>query len=402
MGPRVLIVAPRLDVGGAEMHLTRILPELRRQGLDVSVFVMARGGRLESKLTERGVPVSGMQPFTASRAIRSLRGWFALRRELQKQKPDIVHFFLPEAYLVGAAASLGLPGLTRIMSRRSLALYQRNHPLLASVERRVHQSMAALLGNSSAVVAELIGEGAAGDKVGLIHNGIDLPPLPSPERRAAIRDELGIPDDAFVIAVIANLIPYKGHDDLLEGLGRVRDRLREPWRLILTGRDEGIGDKLRDKAETLGIGRNILWLDERADAQAPLEAADLAVLPSHEEGFSNSLLEKMARGLPVVATRIGGNIDAVVDGETGRLVPIKDPQALGEAIVGLYEDAAMRARFGAAARARVEQLFSLSACVRRYLNLYRGIRGAGVTPIVQIIDPPIASGAHIVHTPSAA
>ncbi len=401
MGPRVLIVAPRLDVGGAEMHLTRVLPELRREGLDVSVFVMARGGRLESKLVERGVPLSGV-PFTASRLLRSLRAGRALRRELRRQKPDIVHFFLPEAYLVGTAASLGVARLARVMSRRSLALYQRNHPLLASVERRFHRTMAVLLGNSTAVVTELIGEGAAADRVGLIHNGIDVPPLPTAERRAAIRGELGIPDEAFVIALIANLIPYKGHDDLLDGLGRIRDRLREPWRLILTGRDEGIGERLRNKAEMLGIGRNILWLDERADAQAPLDAADLAVLPSHEEGFSNSLLEKMARGLPVVATRIGGNTDAVVDGETGRLVPIKDPQALGEAILSLYVDAALRARFGAAARARVEQLFSLSACVRRYLNLYRGIGGAGVTPIVQIIDPPIASGAHIVHTPSAA
>lgn len=80
-----------------------------------------------------------------------------------------------------------------------------------------------------------------------------------------------------------------------------------------------------------------MWLGERADAQALIAAADIGVAPSHEEVFSNSLIEKMAHGLPVIATRVGGNIDAVVDGETGWLVPVSDAVALGEAITALHE-----------------------------------------------------------------
>jgi glycosyltransferase involved in cell wall biosynthesis len=187
--------------------------------------------------------------------------------------------------------------------------------------------------------------------------------------------------------VIANLIPYKGHADLFAALANVRERLHGPWRLVLIGRDEGVGPELKQQAELLGISPNILWLGERPNAQATLAAADLGVLPSHQEGFSNSLIEKMAHALPVVATRAGGNSDAVVDGESGCLVPIADPGALGAAIIALYEDAGLRTRMGAAARLRVERLFSLKVCVGRYLNLYRGITSNAGAPVARLIDP---------------
>jgi glycosyltransferase involved in cell wall biosynthesis len=298
-----------------------------------------------------------------------------------------LHFFLPEPYLIGSIAAAGLGGVIKIMSRRSLADYQRNHRLLALLERYLHRSTNALIGNSSAIAAQLVQECECSEKVGVIHNGIEPSPLPDRQARAARRRELGIPDDAFVIAVIANLIPYKGHADLFAALANVRERLRGPWRLILIGRDEGIGRDLQRQAELTGISPNILWLGERSDPQVLLAAADLGVLPSHQEGFSNSLIEKMAHALPVVATRVGGNSDAVVDGESGRLVPVADPTALGAAIVAFYEDPGLRTRLGAAARLRVEHLFTLDACVRRYLNLYLGIVANAGAPVAGLIDP---------------
>ena len=384
--PRVLFVAPRLDAGGAEIHLVRVIPQLRRAGLDASLFTIARGGRFEDDLTAAGVPVLGVE-MSGVRPVRSLRVAHALHREIRNLKPDILHFFLPEPYLIGSIAAAGLGRMIRIMSRRSLADYQRNHLLLARLERYLHHSTNALIGNSSAVAAQLIQECAHPEKVGVIHNGIDVPPLPDRQARAACRLELGIAENAFVIAVIANLIPYKGHADLFAALANGRERLRGPWRLILIGRDEGFGRTLRRQAELLGISSNILWVGECSDPQAMLAAADLGVLPSHQEGFSNSLIEKMAHALPIVATRAGGNTDAVVDGESGCLVPIANPEALGAAITALYENAGLRVRMGAAARLRVERLFTLEACVRRYLNLYRGIVASPETPVAQLIDP---------------
>jgi glycosyltransferase involved in cell wall biosynthesis len=367
--PRVLVVTHRLNIGGTEMHLTRVLPELRRQGVDVSVFVLARGGKLEAPLVAKGVPLIG-PPDSGRRWLQSLRAGLALRRELRRQRPDIIHFFLPEPYLLGMLASAGLRHMVRIMSRRSLAVYQQSYVMLGRLERWLHRFTDVLLGNSTAVVEELVAECGDRSKVGLIYNGIDVPPAATPDRRMALRREFGIPADAFVIVVNANFIAYKGHADLFEALGQMKDRIARPWRLLLIGRDLGMAAALRQKATALGLADNVVWLEEYMNAPTVLPAADIAVVPSHQEGFSNSLIEAMACALPVIATRVGGNIDAIVDGESGLLVPARDSTALMAAISRLRDDIMLRQRFGAAARSRVKALFSLDTCVQRYLKLY--------------------------------
>jgi glycosyltransferase involved in cell wall biosynthesis len=102
-------------------------------------------------------------------------------------------------------------------------------------------------------------------------------------------------------------------------------------------------------------------------------------LSSHQEGFSNTILEAMAAGLPMVVTNVGGNAEAVIDGETGLVVPAHDPPAFAEAIVLIARDPLLRQRYGAAGRKRVESLFLLDACAARYEALYRGLR-QGKTP----------------------
>lgn len=371
--PRILVVAPRLDLGGTEIHLSRVLPLLCAHGLDVSVFAVAPGGRLEPRLTEAGVPVlSGIE--SGPRILRDLVAVVALRKAIERIKPDILHCFLAEPYLIGSLAGIRT-GVIRIMSRRSLANYQDNHPLLGSVERRLHRATHALIGNSIAVAEQLRVECSNLEKVAVIYNGVEIPSPQDRQARDSQRRALGIADDAFVMIIIANLIGYKGHADLLAALAGARANLAEPWCILMVGRDNGLGESLRGQAEQLGIAPNIRWLGERTDVSPLLAAADVGILSSHEEGFSNSLLEKMAAGLPVVATRVGGNMDAVEDGMTGLLVPPHDPPALGAAIVTLRDDVQRRMSFGAAARLRVERLFSLETCVQRYLTLYRGLLG---------------------------
>ncbi len=106
----------------------------------------------------------------------------------------------------------------------------------------------------------------------------------------------------------------------------------------------------------------MVWIEGRSDAQTPLAAADVGILPSHEEGVSNSLIEMMAGALPVIATRVGGNVDAIVDGESGLLVPVKGAAALAAAIAKLHGDPALRRSMGAAARARRRAFFARRLC----------------------------------------
>lgn len=382
--PRVLVVTARLDIGGTEQHLLRVLPLLRREGLDVSLYVLERGGKLEETMVQGGVSVSGPVR-RMPRHLHALSTAMHLRRHVQHLRPGILHVYLSEPYLVGSLAAFGQP-LHRIMSRRSLNVYQRKRPILAWLERRLHAGSVALLGNSSAVVADLLGECGDGRRVGLIRNGLAMPAAIDADQRLKAREQLQLPADSMVFAVNANLIPYKGHRDLFEALGRISDRLPPAWHLMLIGRDQGLGEDLRRMAQDRGFADHVIWLGERRDAQELLAAADILVLPSHEEGFSNSLIEAMGRGLPVIATSVGGNVDAVTHDATGLLVPPRDPVALGGAMLRLSQDTALRHRLGAAARARVLADFTIEDCVRRYLNLYAGAALYGRRPIQDLID----------------
>lgn len=383
--PRILLVTKKMVMGGAERHLAQLLPGLKARGLAVELFVLERDGELEGELAKAGVTVSGPSRHSG-RARHLLTSAAALYRRIRETRPDIVHFFLPEPYLVGAVVAIAARHPINVMSRRSLAHYQHRYPWLGRVERLLHRRMAALLGNSKAVVEELVSEAGDRHKIGLIHNGVTAAHQPSDQARAEQRVNLGIPADAFVMTIVANLFHYKGHSDLLTALGAVALRLPSPWRLIVVGRDEGEGPRLRLQAERLGIVDRILWLGERRDVEDILSATDVGLLVSHQEGFSNALIEMMGQGMPVVATAVGGNLDAIVDGQSGLLVPPRDPAALGTAILTLASDPVKRQAIGRIARDRVLELFSQDACVTRYERLYCGIAGHSRQPIQALID----------------
>jgi glycosyltransferase involved in cell wall biosynthesis len=372
---RLLVVVTGLGVGGTERHLLAVLPRLRAHGFAPHVACLRSGGGLAPDFVAAGIEVAelsgGGGPAGVAHALPRLRAW------LSRQRPAIAHFFLPEAYLLGGLATLGLGGLVRVMSRRSLNRYQRNHPLAARVEAWLHGRMDAVLANSEAVAAELRAEGAPAERLHVIANGLIFRPGGD---RAATRATLGLAPDALVIVVVANLIAYKGHADLLDALAMARPRLPRPWMLLCAGRDDGIGADLAARAAAAGLGDHVRFLGQRGDVPALLAASDIAVSASHEEGSSNAVLEAMAAGLAVIATDVGGSAEAIQPGTGGLLVPPRDPGALGAALLSLAGDPDLRARLGDAARIRATRDFSLDACVERYAALYRGLLALKATP----------------------
>jgi glycosyltransferase involved in cell wall biosynthesis len=258
------------------------------------------------------------------------------------------------------------------MGRRSLNNYQRRqHPQLARIETWLHRSMDLIVGNSRRVVRQLVEEeGVPETKTRLIYNGLDLARFSQLRDRNVVRSALDLDPDTFVMVIVANLIPYKGHADLLAALGHVKSQLPENWALLIVGRDNGIGSVLAEQARELGIDGHVRFLGQRSDIPDLLGAADMGLLSSHEEGFSNAILEKMAAGLPVIATDVGGNSEAIVEGVTGLLVPPRDPEIFGAAIVKLRSDRALARRMGDAGKARVCKEFSIDRCVRQYEQLY--------------------------------
>jgi glycosyltransferase involved in cell wall biosynthesis len=287
---------------------------------------------------------------------------------LRRWRPDVVHFYLPGPYLVGAPVSLAVGTPVKIMSRRSLSCYQERRPVVARLEPFLHRHMDAIVGNSRAVVGELAAEGIPGEKLRLIYNGIELSDsLPG---RADARRKLGLGTETLVGLMVANLISYKGHIDLIEALGRISQYLPSGWRFLFAGRDQGLRPKLERLVAERRIGDNVQFLGEYPDVSTLFAVADFAVLSSWEEGFSNVVLEAMMAGLPMVVTDVGGNPEAVLDGETGFVVPPREPAALGQAMLRLAQDAGLSRRLGEAGRARVKREFAIERCVDAHHALY--------------------------------
>jgi glycosyltransferase involved in cell wall biosynthesis len=377
MDRRLLYVIGSLEVGGAEQHLVQVACQLKERGWNPELYAFTTGGPLSSHLQEAKIPVFGlssawMNSFPCKRLVARFRliatfvflAWIMLVR-----RPALVHFFLPGAYIIGGVVSLFTFTRPRVMSRRSRNFYQQKHPYMTKIELFLHGHMDAVCGNSLAVVNDLKVEGVEAKKLHLIYNGIDLKRFSQIDPRNSLRQKLKIEENALVLICIANLIPYKGHRDLLEALAEARSLLPQSWACLCIGRDDGIGADLKVLATELGIEDNVRWLGGRSDVPNLLSCADIGILCSHEEGFSNAVLEGMAAGLPMIVTDVGGNAEAVIDRITGRVVPPRHPSRLAQAILEMAADT-KRGEMGKLGCERVSEKFSLTSCVDQYEALY--------------------------------
>ncbi len=377
---RILFVIGSLGVGGAENHLVKVAIALKKRGWEPEVFVLSLGGPLTKNLVEGCVPIRGLKcPQWIKLILRNekLQARFCLIlaaiflfRSIFVFRPHIIHFFLPAAYVIGGVVSLLISIPVKIMSRRSLRHYQVRHPIFARLERHLHRHMTYVCGNSKAVVRELVEEEISPERVRLIYNGVDVTIYEEPFDRVVARSQENLDAETIVFVMVANLIPYKGHTDFINALAGIRKKLTVPWTALIVGRDDGIGDELRALAESAGLHKNIRFLGSRDDVPRLLRISDIGVLCSHEEGFSNAIIEAMAAGLPLVVTDVGGNAEAVQHETTGYVVPAADPASLGSALLALASDAD-RAQMGVRGKQRAAGLFDFHQSVKGYESLYR-------------------------------
>jgi sugar transferase (PEP-CTERM/EpsH1 system associated) len=208
-------------------------------------------------------------------------------------------------------------------------------------------------------------------KIQRIYNGVDTSHY-APGDRAEIRTALGVRVDAPVVGTVGRLDPVKDQAGLLEAFAR----LRTNDSVLLVVGDGPCRADLHSRAATLGIGDRVRFLGARKDVAHVLRAMDVFVLPSIAEGISNTILEAMATGLPVVATRVGGNPELVSPTVTGELVPRQRPGALADAIDGYLENPARRLAHGTQARTRALDAFGLNTMRDAYADLYDELGGA--------------------------
>lgn len=367
----LLIITRSLDVGGTERHLLEILPRLNASNFDVHVYPLYTEGSLTSSFAEAGLIKNN-----TNKNNNRLSNLISLALKIRKLNP-IVHCFLPEPYLIGGSIALTQKAKAVLMSRRSRNHYQHQHPIATWYERHLHHHMDALVGNSQRVVQDLLDEGAPAERVRLIYNGINVNRFPSSrdriEIRRSVRAKLNISEHTLLFICVANLFSYKGHADLLEAIASLGTSFLSTSILLLVGRDAGEYQSLKTQAFSLGISNQICFLGERQDIPDLLAASDIGVLTSHEEGFSNAVLEMMAAGLAVIATNVGGNSEAIFDNKCGNIVQAHQPLDIAAAMHSLLRDPNRRRAMGEAARQRIIDKFSLDACSAAYSNMYEEI-----------------------------
>ena len=373
---KICVVIGSLDVGGTETHLARVLPDLLSSQLEISVYCISRPGFYAESLKKAGiniiyVPWLGTlaRRFFIFKPLLLLLAPLFFTMHIFVQKFDIIHFFLPASYILLGPLSLIHKRSKKVMSRRSLNLYQKQYPaIVRSIECWLHTRMDFVTGNSHAIIKQLIhDENIPESKLSLIYNGINIPNIPQ-EARKRIRDSFNIPHDCIIMTIVANLIPYKGHKDLLKACSMLQS---DNWRLLIVGQDSAhIQKELEDLANRYQINRQVLFVGQRHDVAEVLAASDIGLLTSHQEGFSNSVLEGMAASLPMIVTDVGGNSEAITDGVTGFVIPVKSPRAICDAMKMLLDDPEKRANMGHQAQLRARSHFSHDGCVRQYINLY--------------------------------
>ena len=369
---------PNIEAGGAERHVLSLARLLDRSRFSPLLITTAGGGTLLPSFREL-LPVTVMGDPAHARRFRPGPAEHArtlgrlVRIFRAGGAPDIVHTYLAAANVLGPVAAR-LAGVPRvIVSKRSGTFYQAQYPLLRHMERIGNLLADVVMVNSDAVFQEVARtERHCEGKFRRIYNGVGSIPPWTPEEIASFRAREGLPPRAPVVVCVSNFFDYKGHDDLVNALAKIAGDFPDAT-CVLIGRDAGSLEATRALARDLGVLPRLRFAGLRSDVSDFLRAADLFVHPSHQEGFSNAILEAMAAGLPVVACDVGGNPEAVIDGKTGRLVSPRCPERLAEAMSELLGDGGKCRIMGEAGRRRAEERFSLGQMVAEVEAMYESL-----------------------------
>jgi glycosyltransferase involved in cell wall biosynthesis len=368
--------APAAD-GGAERQAQQLAEALAARGRTVGV-VTTGGTGAPARETLNGVHVRRVGT-VARRGLVSLTFLPSLAVFLLTRGRRYAVWHVHQAfyhYLIAVA-------LARLLGRRCVVKTAASGPYgdiarlrgskLGGAVLRALPAAHAVVSLNRELSGELAQVGVDRQRARIIRNGVDLERWrpPGDRERAAARRAFGVPSDAVLVVYVGRLARPKGVDVLLDAWRRLEQRPTS-GQLLLAGDGQDGAEYRRFAAAHL---RHARFLGRLPDVQELLRGADVLVLPSLSEGLSNAVLEAMAMGLPVVATRIAGLDEQVQDGVTGLLVPAGDAAALGAALERLMNDPDRRVALGRAGRGVVERQFSFATMVAAYEDLYREVTG---------------------------
>ena len=373
---RIVFVIPSLTRGGAERQLQELVRGLNRTRFEPTLVLFERDHQayryeIDSSVERTlslNVPAGGN--FRLHRAPAMLVAATRLARLLRELRPDVLHTFLPAAAMVGGIAARLTNVPVFIVGRRSMTgLYRRKSRLLSWLDRMPLRVASALVGNCEAIAAEAVAiDRLDRGRVFTVYNGVDAGVFHE-GAEPLLRQQLGFGPDDVVFGAIANFDARKRHIDLVRAAQQLRETSRRA-KFLMVGADRGELASLQSEIRGHGLEDSFVIRPVTREPERFHRAIDVYVSASETEGMSNSILEAMASGKPVIATAVGGNPELIRNGSTGYLVPPYAPEAIAAGARVLMNDPVLRFRMGSNARRTVEQRFSTAAMVSASEDLY--------------------------------
>ena len=363
---RILHTVYSLDPGGMENGIVNVANRLDPGRFRVAVCCLERRGAFADRLPS-SVEVSaiGRQPGFSLAIVR------ALRREIARLRPDVIHSHNLGPLIYSGLATFG--GLT-------VPLLQGEHAELTAAERTprrmgmrrvLYRCCRAVHSVGTGLNEHLLGLGFPPSKLCTIVNGVDTVRFrpPEPAEQGEIRRAQGIPADALVIGIVGRFGPFKRHRELIAAFEEVAEK-HPRVHLLIVGGGGPEETSARARAQASPQAARIHLTGFQRDPSVFYRAMDLLAVPSVNEGLSNAVLEAMASGVPVLGHSVCGNADAIASGTDGILANLAEPASIGPALGEALAAPDRLAAMGTAARCKIQTDFSLDKMVREYEALY--------------------------------
>jgi len=376
---RVVYFSDAPYFGGAEKYLELLISALRSDLFEPRVLTTSGAGlqSFRERLARMGVETAE----THLAGPYDVRGYLKFAAIIRKWKPDLLHINLPGTYnaQAGLVAPIArLSGCRRVVTTEHLAMVERLWKRHLA-KRFSNLFVTAVISITQSNVGFLTRvHGISPSRIVVIRNGVNITELDATVR-ARIRPALGLDDSTFVFLAVGSLTERKGHRYLLDAFARLSASGSVRTALLIVG--EGAEEAaLRAKCTELNLDKRVFFLGHKEDVQSLILDSDCMVVPSTMEGMPFVILEAMAGVKPVIASRIYGIPEVVVEGETGLLVPPGEADPLHNAMQRLARDRELSSNMGAAGRRRIELHFSHERMAREVESVYNTILSGGQLP----------------------
>lgn len=355
---RILQVVSSSATSGAEHHTVVLARLLAKDGHYVEVVCPPIPWMLDA-LAAAGIPTHPID----MKAALGLQGQKEMLRIVRLGKFDLIHSHLSRATYLGIVSGVltGTPLVTTVHVETREPIYRfigRGRNRIVAVSNYIH--------------GVLVGRGVKPDAIDVVYNGTDFADA-APADVDAVRDELGIPEDRQLVALVGRVAPEKGHHIALQALPKVLQEAPNT-QLVFIGRTDGeFHQHLRNESVRLGVADHLTFTGNREDVPRLLDAVTFSILPTVMESFGLAVIECMARGRPVVASNVGALAELVQHEETGLLVE-QTPEAFADAMSFLLANPELCRKMGRSARMVIQEKFTVQQMVERLEGVYQSVQ----------------------------